>query len=123
MVTLKALLTVGDAGRSAALQLEVLRLREQNAALAGQVRGYAADVAALVSLGRVGHANPKQKLQYNTGWVWVWLPPHWVEAMGFALAAAMHAQDLMCWVPTGGSGPGVIHHTAPHLTWLLYWLM
>lgn len=59
----------GSAGCGAALQLEVMRLREQNAALAGQVHAYAADVAALVSLGRVGHANPKQKLQYNTGWV------------------------------------------------------
>ena len=55
------------AGASAALQLELLRLREVNQALATQVRGYEADVAALVSLGRVGHSNALQKLQYNTG--------------------------------------------------------
>jgi hypothetical protein len=54
-------------GASPALQLELLRLREANEALTAQARRYEGDVAALV--GRVGHGNAKQKLQYNTGCV------------------------------------------------------
>ena len=49
-----------------ALQLELARLREENAAVTQQLKGYEADVANLVALGTVGHANPKQKLQYNS---------------------------------------------------------
>jgi hypothetical protein len=49
-----------------ALQLELARLREENAAITQQLKGYEADVANLVALGTVGYANPKQKLQYNS---------------------------------------------------------
>lgn len=49
-----------------ALQLELARLREENAAAMQQMKKYEADVANLVALGTVGHANPKQKLQYNS---------------------------------------------------------
>lgn len=49
-----------------ALQLQLVRLQQENAALSKQAKAYEADIANLVSLGTVGHQNPKQKLQYNT---------------------------------------------------------
>jgi hypothetical protein len=49
-----------------ALQLELMRLQQENTSLSKQVRTYEADIANLVSLGTIGHMNPKQKLQYNT---------------------------------------------------------
>ena len=51
------------AGEDSALQQEVSRLRDENAALAQRVKSYEADVANLISLGGIGHQGPWQKKQ------------------------------------------------------------
>lgn len=51
------------AGEDSALQQEVRRLREENAALAQRVKSYEADVANLISLGGIGHQGSWQKKQ------------------------------------------------------------
>lgn len=79
-----------SADGATALQLEVVRLREESAALAAQVKGYEVDVANLVSLGTVGHSNPKQKLQYNTQCA----PPH-APSSAFRPAASSSWDDCL----------------------------
>lgn len=49
------------AGEGSELQQELSCLREENASLAQQVKGYKADVANLMSLGRASHTGSRQK--------------------------------------------------------------
>ena len=47
------------------LSSEVGRLQEEVAGLRQRVQGYEADVEQLVATSELGHANPKQKIQYH----------------------------------------------------------
>ena len=52
-------------GWSVLLSSEVARLQEEVGSLRGQVQGYEADVQQLIATRELGHANPKQKIQYH----------------------------------------------------------
>ena len=52
-------------GLNSLLSSEVVRLQEEVGALRQQVQGYEADVEQLVATSELGHANPKQKIQYH----------------------------------------------------------
>ena len=47
------------------LSSEVVRLQEEVAALRQRVQGYEVDVEQLVATSELGHANPRQKIQYH----------------------------------------------------------
>ena len=52
-------------GLNALLSSEVGRLQEEVASLRRRVQGYEVDVDHLVATSELGHANPKQKIQYH----------------------------------------------------------
>lgn len=52
-------------GWSLLLSSEVARLQEEVGSLRGRLQEYQADVDQLVATGDLGHANPKQKIQYH----------------------------------------------------------
>ena len=58
-------LLVSGSGLNALLSSEVGRLQEEVASLRQRVQGYEVDVAQLVATSELGHANPKQKIQYH----------------------------------------------------------
>ena len=47
------------------LASEVARLSSEMKMMQQRLQGYEADVDKLVSTGELGHANPKQKIQYH----------------------------------------------------------
>ncbi|KAL0038494.1 hypothetical protein WJX77_008466 [Trebouxia sp. C0004] len=55
-------------GLNALLSSEVGRLQEEVGSLRRRVQGYEVDVDQLVATTELGHANPKQKIQYHLRW-------------------------------------------------------
>ena len=74
-------LIAAEAGLSSMLASEVARLSSEMKMMQQRLQGYEADVDKLVSTGELGHANPKQKIQYH---------------LRCALIARLAADSCMC---------------------------
>ena len=59
------MMLIAASGWSVLLSSEVARLQAEVRSLRGRLQGYEADVEQLVATSDLGHANPKQKIQYH----------------------------------------------------------